>query len=569
MATTKISSNVLADGAALSNLNSGASIAFTKNLSTSGTATFTGNTTVGGNLTVDTNTLFVDAANNRVGVGTISPTQALHVAGSIQMNGALFNNADNPNISLVSTSTNATNAGTLIFSTLSGSEQFTLTFDAALNRFKVFNGSTGGTEIISIPTATNNIGIGTTSPAEKLSVSGNITATGSLNGSSATIPTFTGNTVFSNNVSVSGNFDALKVAFNDSSVYFQTSADVRNWYVKGNGPAISGVETAPSGVFLSSDGLTAYILGVTSDTIRAYSLSVAWDISTQSATQTTSLLVSGVDTNPADIHFSPNGVYMYFVGHTNDRVYRYTLSTPWNLATATYDGIGASLSITTQEITAVGLTMSPDGTKLYITGSSSQNVHQYNLSIAWDLTSAVYVNSYNVSTYESAPQAVAISNDGLKMYVVGTTNDAIVEYRLSVAWDISTATYFTTGFNTSLVEGTPTGLYINETTNNAYVIGSGQDRVTQLGIDRQLRLYGNSLIMDGQVFIGGRVEIKDSLVLGGNISAPGSGTSTFNGLTANGSFTTNTTTTLGNTTTAIAINIGAGATIAADRKSVV
>jgi len=35
--------------------------------------TFSGNVAVNGNLTVDTNTLFVDAANNRVGVGTSSP----------------------------------------------------------------------------------------------------------------------------------------------------------------------------------------------------------------------------------------------------------------------------------------------------------------------------------------------------------------------------------------------------------------------------------------------------------------------------------------------------------------
>ena len=39
--------------------------------------------TTGGNLAVDTNTLFVDAANNRVGVGTSSPTSSLHVVGSV------------------------------------------------------------------------------------------------------------------------------------------------------------------------------------------------------------------------------------------------------------------------------------------------------------------------------------------------------------------------------------------------------------------------------------------------------------------------------------------------------
>lgn len=39
-------------------------------------------------LAVDTNTLYVDAANNRVGIGTASPTSALTVAGSIDTSGA-------------------------------------------------------------------------------------------------------------------------------------------------------------------------------------------------------------------------------------------------------------------------------------------------------------------------------------------------------------------------------------------------------------------------------------------------------------------------------------------------
>jgi hypothetical protein len=38
-------------------------------------------------LTVDTDTLFVDAANNRIGIGTSSPTEKLHVVGNILASG--------------------------------------------------------------------------------------------------------------------------------------------------------------------------------------------------------------------------------------------------------------------------------------------------------------------------------------------------------------------------------------------------------------------------------------------------------------------------------------------------
>ena len=47
------------------------------------TLSVTGAQTLSGNLTVDINTLFVDAANNRVGVGTTSPSNKLDVLGAI------------------------------------------------------------------------------------------------------------------------------------------------------------------------------------------------------------------------------------------------------------------------------------------------------------------------------------------------------------------------------------------------------------------------------------------------------------------------------------------------------
>ena len=44
--------------------------------------TFNGNVAVNGDLTVDTNTFYVGSANNRVGIGTSSPSRQFHVSGS-------------------------------------------------------------------------------------------------------------------------------------------------------------------------------------------------------------------------------------------------------------------------------------------------------------------------------------------------------------------------------------------------------------------------------------------------------------------------------------------------------
>lgn len=77
MATTKITSNVLALSAAQTNINNDGSF-------TLSVPTLINNTvSVSGNLTVDTNTLFVDSVNNRVGIGTISPAVNFHVSEGI------------------------------------------------------------------------------------------------------------------------------------------------------------------------------------------------------------------------------------------------------------------------------------------------------------------------------------------------------------------------------------------------------------------------------------------------------------------------------------------------------
>ena len=47
-----------------------------------------GSLTITGDLTVDTNTLRVDSTNNRVGIGTVSPTTTLRVAGTTQITGS-------------------------------------------------------------------------------------------------------------------------------------------------------------------------------------------------------------------------------------------------------------------------------------------------------------------------------------------------------------------------------------------------------------------------------------------------------------------------------------------------
>ena len=136
--------------------------------------------------------------------------------------------------------------------------------------------------------------------------------------------------------------------------------------------------------------------------------------------------VSGQDTAPTGLAFKPDGTKMYVIGYVSDRVHQYTLSTAWDLDTASYDSV--SFSVRSQESFPRDVAFKPDGTKMYVVGSSSDTVYQYTLSTAWDL----YTASYDSVDFDVAagPTSATFKPDGTKMYVIGSVNDKVYQYSL-------------------------------------------------------------------------------------------------------------------------------------------
>ena len=193
--------------------------------------------------------------------------------------------------------------------------------------------------------------------------------------------------------------------------------------------SVSAQTSSPEGFFISPDGTKMYLAGGSIGDLFQYTLATAWDVSTASYDVT--LDVATESPAPRGVFLKPDGTKMYMNAHTgiDSDVYQYTLATAWDLSTASYDSVSYDLS---PEDSNVGdIFISPDGTKMYAMGGAGGGgyVYQYTLATAWDLSTTSYDSvSFRVFNEEPIPQAVFFKPDGVKMYVTGTSSDSVHQY---------------------------------------------------------------------------------------------------------------------------------------------
>ena len=213
---------------------------------------------------------------------------------------------------------------------------------------------------------------------------------------------------------------------------------IATYHVQGFDPSFNA--SSSLGVSLSTDGTKMYTNDTT--TLWEFLLTVPFNINTAYYSGK-SFSFSGQDSTGVDVNFSPSGKKMYLSGRGSNKIYQYTLSTAWDISTASYASL--SLDASAHATSLYGIFLSLDGIQLYIanfaSGSNSKIV-QYTLSTAYNISTATYAYTFVVnSQIPAGPGDVVLSSDGTTMYVQGNTNKKIFQYTLTVPGNISTATY--------------------------------------------------------------------------------------------------------------------------------
>ena len=221
---------------------------------------------------------------------------------------------------------------------------------------------------------------------------------------------------------------------------------------------------------------------------NAYAILESGDTLSTSNYEVRTFDVSGEEATPRDVTFSNDGKKMFVIGNGGDDVDEYTLSEAFNISSAVFVD---SFSVASEDIHPFGVRFNNDGSKMFIVGRANQKVFEYSLSVNFDVSEADYTgNSFDVSSeILSIFLGLAFSHDGTMMYVTdgqGTTTRSVYQYSLNKSFDLSGGGNLIRSAKTTADIETlttnelePNGIAFNKNGTRMFLVGTNGNDVNQ------------------------------------------------------------------------------------------
>ena len=250
------------------------------------------------------------------------------------------------------------------------------------------------------------------------------------------------------------------------------------------------------GLTFNTDGTKMFVIGWgdTDSKVNEYTLSIAYDINS------TVLLNASHDViahegRAMNLKFNNDGTKMFVIGDGQDFVREYSLAEGFNLSTASVAPVN-SYSVAVEETKPYGLDFNSDGTMMYVTGNNSDSIHQYSLSVGFDLSSTIVLERSNdlsvlMERDPFEPSGIEFNANGTRLFVIDTRDNGVDEYALSVGFDISTITHV--GFLAlSDEEANPSGIAFNNTGTKMFITGNQGDEVNEYSLSCPYKVTSSS-----------------------------------------------------------------------------
>ena len=242
---------------------------------------------------------------------------------------------------------------------------------------------------------------------------------------------------------------------------------------------ISGQTEAPGQLVFNNDGTKMFLTGYGVKKVFEYALSTAYDVSTASITANYS--VSAKETALNAVAFNPDGTKMFITGSASDKIHQYSLSTGFDLS-STVTFVKSSVSITAQEGNPEVILFNDDGTKIYITGRVSDAVHEYDLGSAYDVGSLTLVTSFSMSSETDITEGMSFNDDGTKLFMNDLQFDKVFQYSLSTAYSFESTVTLEGSFSIADQESHSQYVAFNNDGTKMYIVGNNGDDITEYSL---------------------------------------------------------------------------------------
>jgi hypothetical protein len=275
----------------------------------------------------------------------------------------------------------------------------------------------------------------------------------------------------SESISVGGNLNPTDGAGNDPLLTISDGTIPFNFSASSltESTSVDSQFSTVAAVAVRANGTELYALDSGGNTVDQYHLSTPYDVTT--ASHSGSFSVDGQDSTPQGLDISPGGNHLFVTGQDYDKIYQYELSTAGDITSASYVreieiGPGTNPN-------PLGISFGDKGKNAAISYQSNDQIYHLTLSTAWDISTASRGSGVALP---SDPSGIAVSNDGQNLLAASRNTAEIHSYSLSTAWDMDTATLdSSTSVSGSI--GSPTGI---GSTGTEYYIGDGSDNtITQ------------------------------------------------------------------------------------------
>lgn len=209
------------------------------------------------------------------------------------------------------------------------------------------------------------------------------------------------------------------------------------------------ITNAPNGVAFSTNGKKMFTVGIGSDAVTEYKCRRRFQVATcRFKTRVGNPFdVSRHDTSPWDVDFSSNGLRMFVTGKDTNTIYAFSLRKAFNVSTAVFIesmsvaeimSVAEGVSVDDDDLAVRSLAFSDNGHKMFVIGNKKHTIFEFILPYAFRFHGAFFNDSKDLSSQIDTTTGLAFSPGGYNVFVSDNNDDTVTRFNLGTAFDVST-----------------------------------------------------------------------------------------------------------------------------------